>query len=105
MKMRIADVLELGFLIHSDDDLGFYFTWNGYSTFNVFYEMKPGEFDCADCFTSEDSCDSIYEAVRHCEGYVKRVMDELDELHEREEDYIQPEADIYGDNALEMEHA
>lgn len=102
MKMRINDVLEYGFLIHSDDDLGFYFTWNGYSTFNVFYETKPGEFDCADTFTSHDECDTIYEAVRHCEGYVKRI---IDEMNEQDEDYIQPEADIYGDNALEMEHA
>ena len=51
-KMNLHTLIEnYGFVVHTDQELGFIFSWNGFATVNVFTIMTSGDYFCIDTLT------------------------------------------------------
>jgi hypothetical protein len=77
-RLNFAEVIEYGSVVHYDDELGLYFTWNGHRTFNVFWEMQ-GKFCPSDCFLTDNEPATDSWAKQACKDYVQRVLNEMNE--------------------------
>lgn len=76
----VEAVIDLGPIVHADEDLGFIFCWNRSHTFNVLTEFN-GRFQVVDCFQNFDveRNTSLRDVIDCCVSYCESLHEELNQ--------------------------
>lgn len=75
--MTVHEILEnYGYIVHTDEDLGFTVSWNGSATFNIFERRADRGYRCIDCITDYD-VRNVVQAADVAFEYCRMVHNEM----------------------------